>query len=200
MIGTDWANLASVISAVILVGGLIVAAIKYQRNNTRPFHMRVSLDPYEKSPNIQLTNELDLNFGDNRILVFVTPRVGTSLDKVNMRFVNRKFSPGWGHLWGYVDGDPNSIQITEFEDILYKEKGEEWGRSYFESESDNVGGFYGYYSPALPVKAGQLVSYYVYVRVNYIWKGYLSYEGSLEQRRSWRRIKARVRNVQKKNR
>jgi hypothetical protein len=186
---SDW---ASIISAVILIGGLIFGIVKYYVNKSQPFLIKASLDSYGTRPSIRLTSDINLDLGESVILISVTPRIGTSLDKVNIRFVHRRFSPSWDRFWEYLDTDPNLLQITELEDVLYREKGEEWSRSYFESESDESGGFYGYYSPELNVKAGELVWYYVYVTAKSKWAGYLSFEGNLEQRRSWSRIKTRI--------
>jgi hypothetical protein len=113
-------------------------------------------------------------------------------DRVNIRFVNRRFSLRLNRLWKYEDCDQEIIEVTDFEDAIHKEVGEKDGRPYFESEPDEVGGFNGIYIPEIPVAEGQLVWFHVHIRANAKWKGFASFEGIVEQRRAWTRIKARV--------
>ncbi|MBA7681773.1 hypothetical protein ES703_90113 [subsurface metagenome] len=189
----DAGDYAAIISAVVLVGGLVVAWFKFRSGRSHPFIMRISLDPYHIKPRQtrRVAKRLDLDVGDNKILIYISPRKGTSWGRVNMRLVNRKLSLRFNRLWKYEDTDQNIIEVTDFKDVIYETQGEIWGR-YFESDPDGVGGYDGVYNPELLVKEGELVWFDVYIRANDVWQGYLSFEGALENRRAWSRIKTKV--------
>lgn len=186
-------SIAAIITAIIMVAVLVGR----QWIKAHPFTMMVSLDPYDfkhigkNRRQRRLVKRMDLELDDNKILIYVSPKKGTLWDRVNIRFVNRKFSPRLTRIWRYENSDPDIIQVTDFRDVIYKTKGEIWGR-YFECDPDGVGGYNGIYDPPLTVKAGELVWFEIYVRANDTWSGLASFEGALENRRAWTRIKARV--------
>lgn len=55
-----------------------------------------------------------------------------------------------------------------------------------------LAGYNGDYLPPLYVKGGELIWYDIYARANDFWKGFLSFEGAIDNRRAWVRIKAEV--------
>ena len=132
-----------------------------------------------------------MNWIKHKILIYISPRKGTSWRRVNIRLVNRKLRPRFNRLWKYEDADPSIIEVTDFRDVIYETKGAVFDR-YFEYDPDGVGGYDGFYEPELPVKDGELVWFDVYIRANDEWAGYLSFEGALENRRAWSRIKAKA--------
>jgi len=76
----DAGDYVAIISAVVLVGGLIVGWGRFQLARSHPFIMRVSPDPYHIKPRQvrRVVKRLDLDLGDNKILICISPRKGTS--------------------------------------------------------------------------------------------------------------------------
>ncbi|MFZ7133967.1 MAG: hypothetical protein ACOWWR_16590 [Eubacteriales bacterium] len=185
----DW---AAIVSAVILVLGIIYGWAKSCWNRAHPFTIKVSLDSYE-SCSKRYSNIAELEISDTQFLIYVSPIKGTSWDRVNIRFVKRKFSPWINRIWKYEDADPDVVGILDFKDVI-EERAELTPNPdrYFESNADGVGGHNGDYIPPLYVKGGELVWYEVYARANKFWKGFLSFEGAMDNRRAWVRIKAEV--------
>lgn len=190
---TTAGSIAAIIVAIIMV----VVLARPQWIKAHPFTMMVSLDPYDFKPLGKnrrprlLVKRMDLELDDNKVLIYVSPRKGTLWNRVNIRFVNRKFSPRWNRIWRYEGSDPDIIQVTDFRDVIFETKGAIDDR-YFEYDPDEMGGYDGIYIPPLTVKEGELVWFEIYVRANDAWDGFASFEGALENRRAWARMKARV--------
>ncbi|GAI30371.1 unnamed protein product, partial [marine sediment metagenome] len=180
MCTAGWVITGTIISGILLLIVGVPLILQWVRSRT-PFIILVSLDPYEIPPRKkrQWTKRVVLDLGDNIVTIAVIPREGTSWDKINCRLVTRRFSPRFTRIWEYNDADMKAVQVSELEDIVYREHGEEWDYPYFESEEDTVGGYWGIYSPALPVIGGNLAWYCVYIRANDMWEGYLSFRGVL---------------------
>lgn len=194
---TNAGSIAAIVSGAVLVCALFTRWAKSQWNKAHPFFVKVSLDPYDFKPtkanrrDRRFTKQMNLELGDNHILICVSPRRGTLWDRVNIRLVNRKFRPRLTRMWKYEDSDQDVIQVTDFRDVIFERKGAIGGR-YFEYDSDSVGEYDGLYDPRLSVKEGELVWFDVYIRANDIWNGFASFEAALENRRAWARIRAKV--------
>ena len=189
---TDWGAIAAIVSAIILIGTLCYR----WRIIQSPFRMQVITNIIDfqngERHNLTFSNNMNITIGDDVKLIRVIPKRATSFSKINVRFVNRKLSMRFNRIWRYDNADANIIKVTELEDVDFREKGEEWGRSYFESEEDGFGGFSGIYSPALSIRQDDIVWYYVWVKGVDEWNGFISFEGTLDNRRVYSRIKARV--------
>lgn len=190
---TDWGATAAIVSAVILIGTLC-----YRLHIIRsPFRIIISLDPYEFRPSDRehrdrrVLKDMVLGIGDTKLLIYASPRKGTTWDRVNVRFIERRFSRRFNRIWKYEGANPNLIAVSDFRDVIYERRGEIDGR-YFEYDPDGHGGYDGVYIPPIHVKGGELVWYEVYVRAKGSWKGYFSFEGALDNKRAWTRIKAEV--------
>ena len=191
-----WQIVGTIISGILLLLVGIPLCIQLSRNRM-PFNVFVSLDPYDFKPTgkerrtRRLIKNMPLEISDIKLLIYVSPRKGTTWDRINVRFVNRKFSPRFNRIWRYEDANSNLIHIADFRDVIYETKGAIDDR-YFEYDPDGHGGYNGIYIPSIYVKGGELVWYDVYVRANDFWKGYFSFEGALDNKRVWARIRAEV--------
>ncbi|MFC2003124.1 hypothetical protein ACFLV4_04180 [Chloroflexota bacterium] len=188
--GGDW---AAITSAIILISGLLwrwyqILKLPFRIQAVTNFGDFVRGERY----NLSFSNKVNIYMDDDVKLIRIIPRKATSFGRINIRFFNRKLSVRFNRIWEYYNADTKIIRVTELEDVDYKETGEAWGRSYFESEEDGVGGFFGIYSPALYVRQDDLVWYYVYTQATDIWNGYISFDGTLGERRMRQRMKARV--------
>lgn len=186
-----WIMAGTIISGIVLL--LIVIPLVYQLCiKKRLGTMMVSLVPYEESRK-EFTKTAELEISDTHLLVYVSPRKGTTWNRVNIRFVTRKFCPSLTRFWIYKDADSDIVSITDFRDIIQEGKASSHTEDrYFESDADGVGGYDGDYLPPLLVHGGELVWYDVYARANDFWKGWLSFEGTIDNHRAWSRIKAEV--------
>lgn len=195
---SGWVVVGTIISGILLLIVGVPLILKWVQSQS-PFFIIVSLDPYEFRPpdrehrTRRLLTDMLLGIGDTKLLIYASPRKGTTWDKVNVRFVERKFSPRLNRIWRYEDANSDLIAVSDFRDVIYETRGEIDGR-YFEYEPDGVGGYDGIYIPPIHVKGGELVWYDVYVRSNDFWKGYFSFEGVLDNKRAWTRVKAEVKH------
>lgn len=197
-----WTFLIVVATFLILVSGLFYKWGKLLWDKNHSFIMVVSLDPYDlrlaetKHLDRRTERKLELVIGDvcNK-LIGIRTEIGTFWENVNIRFINRKFSLRLNRIWQYYEVDANTIKVTDFEDVIYKEsiRGGDW---YFESQENIVGGFDGLYIPPVAVQGGETIWFNLAFEAKNEWNGWLSFEGTLHNHRAFARIKARVYMVQ----
>lgn len=188
---SGWDIAIFIVSLILLL--LVAIPLGYQLYNKQQLgSMCISLDPYDL-PQKRFSKKAELKISDTKLLVYVSPRKGTSWDRVNIRFFERKFSPRLNRIWRYENANPNIVNISDFRDVIQEnQESVPTGYRYFESDTDKVGGYNGDYIPPLSVKGRELVWYDVYARANDFWEGFLSFEGTIDNRRAWARIKAEV--------
>jgi len=181
----------TIISGILLL--LVVFPLAYQLYIRKKLGtMRICLVPYEK-PHKEFAKTAGLGISDTHLLVYISPRKGTTWTRVNIRFVTRKFCPSLSRIYKYKDADPDTVSITDFRDIIQEDKAPSHTEDrYFESDTDEVGGYDGDYLPPILVQGGELVWYDIDARASDFWKGWLSFESTIDNHRAWIRIKAEV--------
>ena len=198
MYTSGWVVAGTIIASILLLIVGVPLILKWVQSRS-PFIIMISFDLDDFRPRDRkhrtrhLLKDMVLEIGGTSLLIYASPRKGTTWDRVNVRFVERKFSPNFHHIWRYEDANSDLIYVEDFKDVIYKERGELDGR-YFEYEPDGVGGYDGVYIPPTHVKGGEVVWYEVYVESRDSWKGYFSFEGVLDNKRVWTRIKAEVKH------
>lgn len=151
------------------------------------YNFKASQGGFVRGPR-KVTKRLILPIGISESLIRIRPRGATHFERINIRFIIR----GKWRFWHRTDADPNLVHVTGLRDVVYSTEGDVWGRSYFEADPDTVGGYDGVYNPGLHVREKEWVWLCVHANASTRWKGYLSFEGTHDERRAWGQIRATV--------
>ncbi len=155
----------------------------HHRESQDSYDFRKSQGGFMRGPR-DTRKSLDIPMGQSETIIRIKARGATDLEQINFRLVNRHQF----RFWRFKDADPDVVHIESLRDIIYSTEGMVWGRSYFESSPDTVGGQDGMYSETLHLIEGQWLWFCVHANAAEPWQGFLAFEGAFDDRRAWGRI------------
>jgi hypothetical protein len=183
---TEAGTIAAEVAAFLAVAGAVIVVRRWWQHQHRAFKMEFTENKYECATQ-QYAKAKTLQVGKHSLLLRVRPLEGMEFTRINLRFVQRRRLCKWLCLKSEWTDAP--LSIISIDDLCDREQQREQIKTGYGLERwpDKVGGFYGQYTPPYPRRQEDSLWLEISVDAKDQWRGYLSFEGSLDGRRRYAR-------------